>query len=724
MSDQLDIKSASPNDPAWTTVEGIVERIVYENPETGYFVARLREAGNSELVTFVGSLMAVAPGETIRITGHWVDDKKFGRQIRTERYETVLPSSTEGIEKYLSSGLMHGIGKKFAKRLVKTFGIETLRIIDEHPEQLTLVEGIGRKRATLIRDAWEKQKSIQSIMVFLQGHGVGTAQAVRIYKQFGDGAVAVLRENPYRLADEISGIGFAGADAIAKSMGIEGDAIKRLESGLQFVLLGASHNGHIFLPRDELLSQASELLGVKMESLESGLISLVSSGDLVCEEDNFFLRILHEAETGCDRHLKRLQCAPRGDVSFKADRAVAWAQKEYGIELSEEQQEAIRRATDSKVLVVTGGPGTGKTTLIRCLLGIMEKKGLVPLLAAPTGRAAKRMEAATDHDARTIHRLLEYSPKKNGFLKDEYDPLNADIVVIDECSMVDVYLMHSLLRALPDHVRLFLVGDVDQLPSVGPGNILMDIIASNVIPTVRLKTVFRQAAQSGIIGGAHLINRGQEPEFNTSDFFFIERKGPERIRETILELITQRIPNKFGLDPLRDIQVLSPMHRGEAGVASLNEALQEALNPTGTPIPKRTFRLGDKVIQLRNNYELDVYNGDVGLITVVEPETQELHVQFDDRVVLYSFDDLDNLGLAYAITIHKSQGSEYPAVVLSLASQHFMLLQRNVLYTAITRGKQLVIIVGEASALQRALRTTDVTRRHTRLSERLRNSLR
>lgn len=705
------------------SIEGVVERIVYESPETGFFVARLREEGNPELVTFVGNLMAVSQGETIRIRGQWLDDKKFGRQVRTESYETVLPTSVAGIEKYLGSGLIHGIGPVYAKRLINAFGVETLKVIDKMPHRLENVPGIGRKRAAQIREAWGEQKAIQSIMLFLRGHGVGTAQAVKIYKRYGDAAVAVLRENPYRLAEDISGIGFDGADRIATSLGIAGDSPARLEAGLHYTLKRATAEGHVFLDESGLVEQAAELLKVGAETLGDPLASLVSIAGVVREDTRLYLNELHVAEEGCDHHLKRIMRAPRDELTIQADNAVKWVERSQKIELSVEQKQAMHRAGDAKVLVITGGPGTGKTTLINCLIAVLEKKGLSVSLAAPTGRAAKRMEAATGHEASTIHRLLEYSPKSGGFTRDEINPLTADLLVIDECSMVDISLMHGLLRAVPGHGRLFLVGDVDQLPSVGPGNVLMDVIASGAIPTVRLETIFRQEAGSGIVSNAHLVNRGKRPEANDSDFFIVERKDPEKVLETVIELVTTRIPKKFGLDPLKDIQVLAPMHRGETGVANLNRALQQTLNPKGTTVPRKSFRLGDKVIQQRNNYELDVYNGDIGTVTLVDEEAKELQVQVDDRVVLYSFDDLDNLALAYAVTVHKSQGSEYPAVVMPIVPQHYMLLQRNVLYTAITRGKQLVVLVGHPKALGMAVRSTDVTRRNTRLAERLRNEI-
>ena len=704
-------------------VEGEIERIVYESEETGFFVGRLRQEGQRELVTFVGNLMAVSPGETVRLWGRWVDDKKWGRQLRIERYETVVPNTAQGIEKYLGSGLISGIGPAFAKRLIEAFGVETLRVIDEQPERLLRVPGIGRKRASQIREAWNAQRAVQSIMLFLQSHGISGALAAKIYKRYGDAAAAVLRENPFRLANEITGIGFRSADKIAANLGIPKDAPERIEAGLLYALDQAISDGHVFLPEDELTAAGTELLGADKETIVSGIIRLVTARSIIRDGDALYLQLMFHAETGCDQLLKRLVSAPKGSLSIQAEKAIVWVERTHGITLSEEQRQAIRIAAAAKVMVITGGPGTGKTTLIKSVLAIFEKKGLRVLLAAPTGRAAKRMESAADHEAKTIHRLLEFSPNEGTFTRDENNPLKTDLLIVDETSMVDLPLMHALLKAVPRHARLFLVGDVDQLPSVGPGSVLMDLIAGNIVPAIWLKTVFRQAARSGIIANAHRINHGVHPEFNAVDFFFVERKDPAKALETIVELVSTRIPRKFGLDPIRDVQVLAPMHRGNTGVARINEAIQQALNPNGEPLPRRSFRCGDKVMQLRNNYELDVYNGDVGLVKVVDAEARELMVQFDDRSVLYSFDDLDNLTLAYAITVHKSQGSEYPAVVLLLLPQHYLLLQRNVLYTAITRGKKLVIIVGDQRAVEMSISNTTVATRHSRLSDRLRKRL-
>ena len=705
-------------------LEGVVERIVFESADTGFLVARMRRDGAAELDTFVGTMLSISPGETVRLRGRWVEDQKFGLQLKVEHCETLMPKSSEGIEKYLGSGLISGIGPTYAKRLVDAFGVETLRVIDEQPERLRSVSGIGRKRATQIREAWEEHRALQDIMVFLQGQGIGVAQAVKIYKQYGDKAVTVLRQNPYTLADDIAGIAFHGADKIAQNLGIAKDDPKRLQAGLTHALSQAQLNGHAYLPETDLRAAAAELLQVPDVALSQPLEALVAEQRLFQEEDAWYLPLMHHAETGIAARLKLLCSAPCDKPTVQVEKAIAWAEKTKDIKLAPEQQEAIRQGIEAKTLIITGGPGTGKTTVINSLLAILEKKGVAFVLAAPTGRAAKRMEAATGRDASTLHRLLEFSPRQGGFTRDESNPIATDLLVVDEASMIDALLMHALLRALPPFARLILVGDVDQLPSVGAGNVLLDCIASNALPVVRLKTIFRQAEESGIITNAHHINAGKYPEFNEHDFFLIERKDPERCVETVLELLSERMPKKFGLDPVNDIQVLSPMRRGEAGVNNLNELLQERLNPQGAPIPRRNFRVGDKVMQLRNNYELDVFNGDVGRIHMADDEAQELEITFDDgRKVIYPYTSLDDLGLAYAATIHKSQGSEYPAVVIPMLPQHYMMLQRNVLYTAVTRGKKLVILVGDPKAIGRAVRNIQTVQRNTRLTARLRNSL-
>ena len=725
---ECDLLAISPGvyapDGDQTTIEGVVDRIVYENPETGFFVGRLRVSEHAPLVSFVGDLMAISPGETVRLKGFWADDKKFGKQFRVNGCETILPTSIQGIEKYLGSGIIPGIGPNYAKRLANAFGVETLKVIGEQPERLRSVPGIGKKRAAQIRKAWDSHRNIQSIMLFLQGHGISANQAVRIYKQYGDASVAQLRANPYVLARDISGIGFLGADRIARQMGIAKDAPYRLKAGILHALNTAAAQGHVYCTGAQLRETASELLGIPEAAFPEILADMMQHKELVLEEDSWYLPTMYGAESGCAASIKRLLRAPLEQVPIKIENALQWVEKRVGLALSPEQREAIRVGVHAKVMVITGGPGTGKTTVINSLLAILEKKGLAFLLAAPTGRAAKRMEAATGCDAGTIHRLLEFSPKTGAFQRNENNPIKTDLLVLDEASMLDVQLAHALFRALEPGTRVILVGDVDQLPSVGPGNVLLDIIASGVVPVVRLKTVFRQAAQSGIIANAHRINKGEMPVFNERDFFLIERSDPQKALETIVEIVSERLPARFQLHPLRDIQALAPMRRGQAGVESINQALKAAINAEGALVPKRNFGVGDKVMQMKNNYELDVYNGDLGVVTVIDEDAGEIEVCFeDDRRIIYAFDETDELVPAYCATVHKSQGSEYPAVVLSFLPQHYMMLQRNVLYTAITRGKKLVVIVGAAKAVAMAVHNSKLMERNTKLADRLRNAI-
>lgn len=722
---QTFISTSTPveTDPDTVQVEGVLERIVFESPESGFIVGRLSIPDQTELLTFVGAMLAVSPGDTVRLWGKWEDHPKHGRQLRVLRFETILPSTVDGIERYLGSGLVPGIGRTMAKRIVDKFGVETLRVIDETPHRLRAVEGIGAKRARQIREAWREQRAVQSIMIFLQGHGVPVGQAVRIYKRYGDRAIAVLRDNPYRLATDIAGIAFKSADAIAAELGMARDAPQRLVAGCRYCLDEAAGEGHVYLPRDALIQRAAEILSVDAALVEQTLAAGAAAGDLCGDPDRVYLPRFHQAEVGAAELLRKLRDAPMPEIPIQVERAVEWVEKTKQIKLSPEQRDVIRTAINAKVMVITGGPGAGKTTVLNSLLEILAVKGVSMLLAAPTGRAAKRMENATGRPAATLHRLLEFSPKTGRFTRDPERPLDTDLLVIDESSMLDILLFHNTLRALPPEARLILVGDVDQLPSVGPGNVLLDVISSNIAPTVWLRTVFRQAAQSGIIRNAHRINRGEQPEFNTDDFFFVERTDPAQARETVVELAARRIPRKFRLDPKRDIQVLAPMHRGEAGVSALNDALRAALNPDAPTIERRPFGLGDKVMQLRNNYELDVFNGDVGIIVKNDAEMKEIEVAFDDRRVIYPYALLDELAPAYAGTVHKAQGSEYPAIVMPLLPQHYVMLQRNIVYTGVTRASRLVIIVGHPRALARAIANTHVTRRFTALSERLQGLL-
>jgi exodeoxyribonuclease V alpha subunit len=705
------------------TLEGTVERIVFESAESGFVVARMHVPGRVDLETIVGAHLPISPGETVRVRGQWVEDKRFGRQLRVESYESVLPTSTEGIARYLGSGLIAGIGPTFAQRLVAHFGAETLRVIDEQPQRLRAVPGIGPKRAGQIREAWSRHRAIQSVMIFLQGHGVSPALAGKIHRRYGDDAVTVLRSDPYRIAREISGVSFRGADLLAERLGIARDAPERVRAGLLHALGEGAARGHVYLPEGELREAAGEILAVDPDAVDLGLRDLEAQGLAVHEGDAWFLGTLHGAELGAAKRLKVLLATPCEALRIDLERAIAWAEQTFHITLAEAQREAIRRGVAAKALVITGGPGTGKTTVINSLLAILEKKSQSFLLAAPTGRAAKRMEEATGREARTLHRLLEFSPQTGGFSRNEANPLDTGLLVIDEASMLDATLLHAVLRALPPFCRVVFVGDVDQLPSVGAGNVLFDLIASGALPVVRLETVFRQGEDSGIVANAHRVNAGEYPRFNSNDFFIIERDDPARALHTLVEVVTRRLPERFGLDPYRDIQVLSPMRRGEAGVNRINEALQAVLNPDGAPLPRGPLRVGDKVMQTRNDYELEVFNGDVGRVAIASADAGEIEVAFEDgRRVIYPMDDIDNLSLAYACTVHKSQGSEYPAVVLPLLGQHYMMLQRNVLYTAITRAKRLVVMVADPKAIAQAVRNHRVTRRHTRLAERLRNT--
>ena len=703
-------------------VEGELERIVFENPENGFLVGRLRVEEQLEPITFVGSMLAVSPGETLRLRGRWVDDKRFGKQLQVVSFETLQPETVQGIEKYLGSGLIAGIGPTYAKRLVEKFGRDTLRVISEEPHKLRRVEGIGKKRLAQIQEAWESQKSIQSIMVFLQGHGITPAQATKIYRRYGDNALAVLRANPYCLAEDIAGIAFRGADAIAAKLGIARDSEVRIAAGISYQLRQAAQEGHVFLKLGEVLEGAAAILELPETYVRERFELVLPACRVARDEDRIYLEYLYKAETECVKLLQRLRDTPIESIPITSfPNALKWAEKKFDIGLSVEQKQAIEQGIRQKVNIITGGPGTGKTTVINSLLAILERKGYSFLLAAPTGRAAKRMEAATGREAATIHRMLDFNPHRGRFERHAGNPLHTDLIVVDEVSMLDIQLMYQLLQAIPTFTRLILVGDVDQLPSVGPGNVLMDLIASQAFPVIRLNTIFRQASESGIIRGAHQINQGEYPEFNSEDFVFIQREDPEQAVDTVLELVQRRIPGRFGLDSLRDIQVLAPMRKGKAGINRLNEAMQASFNAEGRSIPRKNLRLGDKVMQLRNNYDLNVYNGDVGVITLLEEEAQEFEVTFDDNSrVLYSLEDADDLAPAYAATVHKSQGSEYPAVVLVLLPQHFMMLQRNLLYTAVTRGKQLVVIVGSAKAVGMAVRNSNYARRNSWLTERFR----
>jgi exodeoxyribonuclease V alpha subunit len=717
------------------TLCGTLERIVFQNAETHFTVARLRVAEQSQLVTVVGNLAGVNAGAAVRLHGQFVVDKKFGDQFRVETYQTLLPATLTGIEKYLGSGLVPGIGPELAKRIVATFGLDTLEVIQAHPERLIEVGGIGTLRATRIRESWQEQRAVQDVMVFLQGHGVSTAHAARIYKRYGAQAISLVSENPYRLALDVWGIGFKTADAIARNLGIDQRSPARAEAGLLHVLGELVDHGHMHVPEEELLEAAEKMLEVTADAILLPAIERLVGAGLVVREvlgergRCLSLRALHEAETRAALGVVRLLSVPPAPCDRGLDESLHAYEREQRITLAPQQREAIKRALFDKVVVITGGPGVGKTTIVRAILRVSDKDARRVVLCAPTGRAAKRLAETTGRPAMTLHRLLEFQPKTGTFGLNESCPLAADMVIVDEASMIDVPLFGHLLAAIPSAAKLLLVGDVDQLPSVGPGRVLFDVISSERAVVVRLTEIFRQAKESAIVASAHRIHRGELPDLERhaeSDFFFVERDEPADILSTVVELACERIPRRFGLDPLVDIQVLTPMHRGEVGTENLNETLQARLNPAREglaelPRKNRFLRQGDKVMQIRNDYDKDVFNGDVGrVVEIVTGDEARVVVEFDGRQVTYEPDELEALVHAYAMSVHKSQGSEYPAVVVPLSTQHFLLLQRNLLYTAITRGKRLVVLVGSKQALGIAVRTNDTRLRWTWLCERIR----
>ncbi|MCG3147630.1 MAG: ATP-dependent RecD-like DNA helicase [Verrucomicrobiae bacterium] len=707
------------------TIAGSIEKILFSNEENHYTVAQLLPEGRGrvEPVIIVGNLAALNIGETVRAQGHWTNHKQFGRQFAVEKFESVMPRSVVGIKKYLGSGLVKGIGPKFADRIVEKFGEKTLEVIDQFSGKLRDVDGIGPERARKIKEAWTAQKSIRDIMIFLQGHGIGSSHAAKIFKQYGENAIAVVRENPYQLARDITGIGFRTADGIASKTGVAADSIHRLKAGLIHALERAMDEGHTCLPREELLRSARELLTVELKPVESALTLLTIAGEVVIEDELVYLTGLCRAERGTATKLTELRCAKLELPAMDMEKALVWVQQQTGIGLAAAQKQAIKTALTSKVSVITGGPGVGKTTIVNSIVRILKAKKCDVLLAAPTGRAAKRMSEATGAFSQTIHRLLKYEPHEGGFTYNERRPLKGDLLIIDETSMLDIRLAYHLLKAIPLSASVVFVGDVDQLPSVGPGNFLRDLIESDAVPVVRLTEIFRQAKQSFIITNAHHVNHGNLPVLDApeeSDFFFIQEENPEKVVATIKALCRDRIPQKYGLE----VQVLTPMHKGVCGAENLNRELQAALNPTGPAMQRygRTYRVGDRVMQIRNNYDKDVFNGDLARIKRLDLVEQEVIVELDGREVTYDFTDMDELLPAYAITVHKSQGNEYPAVIVPLLTQHFVLLQRNLLYTAITRGKRLVILVGSKKALALAVRNNRTAARYSRLATLLRRN--
>ncbi len=723
-------------------IKGQVERITFVGEETGYSVIKVKVPGRRDLVPVVGNFVSVTPGEVLLLEGTWSMHPKFGEQFRVERYETLTPATVEGIGKYLGSGLIKGIGPVMAKRITARFGEETLDVIDRFPERLKEVEGIGDYRLERIQKAWADQKDIRELMVFLRSHDVSASYATRIFKHYGKESLGVVRENPYRLAMDVFGIGFVSADKIAANLGFSRDSPLRGQAGLLYALHQATEEGHVGVPRSWLLEKAQALLEMSPPVLEGSLNALLADGHCALQtipeesrpqwgdDQAVYLKGYRIAETQVAHKLRSLRMFSSLQGKVDVEQAMKWLSENLSLELAPLQEQAVRRSIEEKVLVITGGPGTGKTTLVRAILAVYRRLGGHVCLAAPTGRAAKRLNESTRHPASTIHRLLEFSPQSGGFQRNEQRPLNADLVIVDEASMVDILLAHYLFKAVPGHATLILVGDVDQLPSVGPGNVLKDIIASGEVPVVRLTEIFRQARQSRIVMNAHLVRRGQFPGLSDDretlqDFYFIEKEDPEDALRIMEKLCTERIPLRFGLDPVEDIQVLSPMHRGAVGAQRLNTTLQNVLNKERRSVERggRVFKLMDKVMQIRNNYDKDVFNGDMGRIVKIDEENQEILVDVDGRSVPYDFSELDELVLAYAVTVHKAQGSEYPAVVIPLLTQHYMMLQRNLLYTAITRARKLVVLVGTKKALAIAVKNDKTQHRYSLLAERLRGLL-
>ena len=709
------------NEHPATLLRCVVERITYQNPENGYSVLKVKVKGYNDLVTLVGNLLEVPVGSVLLCRGEWKVDKRYGSQFVAATWEETMPATVYGIEKYLGSGLVKGIGPRFARAIVQRFGTETIDIIETEIERLYEVPNIGRKRVAKIRESWEKQKDIKNVMLFLQGYGVSTAYAAKIYREYGKESIDKVRENPYRLADDIWGIGFKTADGIAAKMGYEKEDPRRCRSGILYTLGQLSDEGHVYAGEEQLVKTAGQLLEAGETAIRDTLAGMLQAEDLILDKDAIYLPPFYHAECGTSRRLRDL-AESTGRSLFDGLFDPSSLTAETGIEYDEVQLAAIRQAVTSKVMVLTGGPGTGKTTTTQGIIAALKKAGLRVLLAAPTGRAAKRMSEATGMEAKTIHRLLEYNPQ-DGYKRNDENPLEGDALIVDECSMIDILLMNNLLKAVPVGMRLVFVGDIDQLPSVGAGNVLRDIIDSQRIPVVRLVRIFRQAQKSRIVMNAHTINQGRFPDTSNgrdTDFFFMREDDPERAAETIVRLVKERLPRAYRESPDR-IQVLTPMQRGVVGAANLNLLLQQALNPSGPSLGRGgyTYRQGDRVMQLCNNYAKEVFNGDQGYIREVDTEDRMLTVDFDGKKVEYDVTELDELTLAYATTIHKAQGSEYPIVVMPVLMTHFVMLQRNLIYTGITRAKKICVLLGAAKALAYAVRNVSVLKRNTRLKERL-----
>ena len=715
------------------TLTGLIERVTYHNPENGFAVLKVQVKGRQDLATVIGSTTSVSAGENLEATGKWVVDREHGQQFKADELKTTHPASAEGIEKYLASGAIRSIGPKFAAKIVGIYKERTLEIFETAPDFLLHIKGIGQERVKRISQSWKEQKEVRKIMLFLAEHGISFGRAVRIYRTYGQESIAKIKENPYRLADDIRGIGFKTADELAAKMGIDRNSPYRARAAVQYTLQDLASQGHVGYPEPGVVEHTTKLVEIDQLIVEAAVKSAVAEKTVIREpvegESWLYLTALHRAEVGLAQSVHRIaSTTPHPMPKIDVEKAISWVEGKLGIKLALGQQEAIRQACQHKMLVITGGPGVGKTTLVRSILEIFQAKKMKCVLAAPTGRAAKRMAETTGQTAKTIHRLLEFDPATGDFKRNQQHPLAGDLFVLDEVSMVDVVLGHQVLRAVPSNACVILVGDMDQLPSVGPGSVLADLIASEVVPVVRLTEIFRQAAESEIVTAAYAINQGRMPELKApdeglSDFYFIEAYEPEAIQDLIVRLVKERIPKRFGFNPKTDIQVLTPMNRSVLGARNLNQVLQTALNSSdGGPEIQRfgwTFRLRDRVIQTENDYNRDVFNGDLGVIESINRIEQEMVVNFEGRQVEYDFGDLDEIALAYVLSIHKSQGSEFPCVVIPLHTQHYMMLQRNLLYTAITRGKKLVVLVGTKKALGMAVRRQDTAKRFTALKGRL-----
>jgi len=714
------------------TLNGFIERVTYHNPETGFAVLRVKVKGRDDFVSVVGNTTSVTPGEHVEASGRWVIDRQHGQQFKADELKTTHPASAEGIEKYLASGAIRSIGPKIAAKIVSIYHERTLEIFEQSPDFLLHVKGIGTERLKRIRQSWQEQKEVRKIMLFLSEHGITPGRAVRIFRTYGHEAIAKIKENPYQLADDIRGVGFKTADELAARLGIDRNSPYRAKAAVRYTLQDLAGQGHCGYPEPGVVEHTTQLVEIEQRIVEEAVRSVIELGSVVREavdgEPWLYLASLYRAEVGLARSVHRIASAAQHPLpSIDVAKAIAWVEQRLDIQLAAGQQEAIRQACQHKMLVITGGPGVGKTTLVRSILEIFSAKKLKCVLAAPTGRAAKRLAEMTGRTAKTVHRLLKFDPATGEFKQNHQHPLTGDLFVFDEVSMVDVVLGHQVLRAIPSEACVILVGDVDQLPSVGPGSVLADLINSKVVPIVRLTEIFRQASQSRIITTAYSINHGQMPNLSASgeltDFYFVESNEPEAIQDMLVRLVKERIPARFGFDPRADIQVLTPMNRSLLGARNLNQVMQEAINPADDgPQVQRfgwTFRIGDRVIQTANNYNRDVFNGDLGVIEKINRVEQVLTVNFEGQRVEYDFGDVDELSLAYVLTIHKSQGCEFPCVVIPLHTQHYLMLQRNLLYTAVTRGKRLVVLVGTKKALGMTIRRKDTGLRYTALRRRL-----